>query len=272
MKIEKELETVKYIEKIKLLEQSKTALMKYKLPKDTRPCISNLMLTPVAKGDYPDRKRVGLFIAVELRRIGFNDSQVEVRIIGWNNDNRPPLPDCDIRGILKQSDKKNDKGSYKYSPGCNNDLKVYCVNKDLCFYYKQKFLTNKQEEEPDYTALEWQNYLTTGQTLLLFHIIPVLEKRRGMKRGSRLFVSYRELRYLSGINIRFIGSHLRKLKEFGLIDFIPGQPRVWQKKASELKRILPPPDNPENIKVSTKKKKKSIVKIEAKSKENFVKK
>ena len=272
MEIEKELETVKYIERIRNLEKSKEALQYYKLPKDTRPCISNLLLTQFAKGDYPDRKRVGLFIAVELRRIGFNDSQVEVRLIGWNYDNRPPLPSSDIRGILKQSDKKNDKGSYKYSPGCNKDLEIYCVEKDLCFYYKQNFLSNKQEKEPDYIALKWQNYLTTGQTLLLFHIIPILEKRRGIKRGSRLFVSYRELSYLSGINISYIGSHLRKLKEFGLIEFIPGQPRVWQKKASELNRILPPPDNPENIKVATKKNKKSIVKSKAKSKEKFVKK
>ncbi|MBA7581038.1 hypothetical protein ES708_22937 [subsurface metagenome] len=272
MEIEKELETVKYIEKIKLLEQSKIALMKYRLPKDTRPCISNLLLTQVAKGDYPDRKRVGLFIAVEMRRIGFNDSQIEVRLIGWNNDNRPPLPSSDIRGILKQSDKKNDKGSYKYSPGCNKDLKIHCVNKDLCFYYKQNFLSNKQKEEPDYIALKWQNYLRPGEFLLIITIIPLLEKRRGIKRGSKLFVSYKELKYLSGISMGMIGSYLRKLAKFGLIDFIPGQPRVWQKQASEINRIIPAPDNPENIKVAIKKKKKAIVMSKAKSKEKIVKK
>ena len=62
------------------MENSKKALHLYRLPKDIRPCISNLLLTEVAKGDYPDRKRVGLFIAVELRRIGFKDSEVEVRV------------------------------------------------------------------------------------------------------------------------------------------------------------------------------------------------
>ena len=76
MEIEKEFETIKYMDRLINLENSKKALQLYKLPKDIRPCISNLLLTEVAKGDYPDRKRVGLFIAVELRRIGFKDSCV----------------------------------------------------------------------------------------------------------------------------------------------------------------------------------------------------
>ncbi len=257
MEIEKEFETIKYMDRFINLENSKKALQLYKLPKDIKPCISNLLLTEVSKGDFPDRKRVGLFIAVELRRIGFNDGQVEVRLVGWNNANRPPLPQCDLRGILRQSDKKNDRGGYKYSPGCNTDMQEYCVEKDLCFYYKNNFQKGKKTVEPDYIKLGWQDKLNIGQTLLLFHTIPALEKRREFKRGSRMYVSYRELSYLSGINIRYIGPYLRKLANHGLIEFVPGQPRIWEKKASEVKRVIPAPGDKRAIKKTAKKRSKS---------------
>ena len=257
MEIDKEFETIKYMDRLINLENSKKALHLYKLPKDIRPCISNLLLTEVAKGDYPDRKRVGLFIAVELRRIGFKDSEVEVRVDHWNNGNEPPLPACDIRGVLKQSDKGNGKGGYKYSPGCNNDMQEYCVDKDLCFYYKNNFQKSKKTVEPDYIKLGWQNKLNIGQTLLLFHTIPALEKRREFKRGSKMYVSYRELSYLSGINIRYIGPYLRKLANHGLIEFVPGQPRIWEKKASEVKRVIPAPGDKRAIKKTAKKRSKS---------------
>jgi hypothetical protein len=227
-------------EQIRRLEKSKAGIDLYKLPKGTRPCISQLLITPIEEGN--GRSKSGLFIAVELRRCDIPENKIEKILRHWNSSNIPPLKDKEIRGILKQSSKKNTKGSYMYSPGCNNHLLNYCIGKDLCNYYIRNF-KGKGSIEPNYLSKGWQ-YVLTAREHLLLRKLKDIETARNLSAGSPIVITVKQLNYHTGINTRYFREILTSLSNYGLVTYIPGSPQVWEHKATEIRRVIPAPEIP----------------------------
>jgi len=250
---------IKQIDEIEAWSTVKTANKYFNLKKETRPCISQLLLSPMVQGG---RSRTGLIIATELKRTGKTLEQIEKDLVRWNSHNDPPLPEKDIRGIKKSMDKINKSNEILYGFGCNKEQVIvdHCVGKENCNYYLNNFKTKSRRHEPDYTASGWQLILTLTQRHILFHILPQMERRKKCHRGNFLVVSLRELAEYSGIGSKYFKKNFEALREFGLIEFKSGTPRRWERKATEIKRILPPP-RPDKRKVEEfkKSKEKSII-------------
>lgn len=230
-------------EQIKYWEEIHKANIRYKLPKETRPCISKILATSIEEGDIPGRSKSGLYIAVELRKHGFADEKIRKRLISWNTNNDPPMAEKEIRGILKQSEKKKRNGEFLYSPGCNKDLLIFCINKQDCEYYQKNFKI-KGKREPNYLGQCWQYVLTSREREILFYVLPRMEGVRKTKKGNKIITTVRELNYWTGINQSYFNKILSNLANYGLIKYTPGSSRLWEHKATEIQRIIPPPEIP----------------------------
>ncbi len=226
-------------DQVRLWEKANIGMNLYNLPKEIRPCISQLLVTSLEEGN--GRSKSGLYIAVELRKYDITEEKIEKVLNHWNLSNMPPLNDKEIRGILKQSDKKDLKGSFKYSPGCNKDLQDFCVGKDSCNYYIKNF-KGKSSIEPNYLGMGWQHVLTSREREVLFYVLPKIEKIRKLKKGSPIVITVRQLNYHTGIDQRYFNEILTNLKDYGLLDYKPGLPQVWKHKATEIRRIIPAPE------------------------------
>lgn len=230
------------------LEKTNNSNKKFLTPKDLKPCVSIILNTSISKGEYPNRNDLAILLAVELKKSGLNQEQVKDKLQEWNYNNNPPLLERDLNSILRSSNKVKQDGSPRYDYGCNNhNLQVFCIDpedKDNCYYYVKNFKNKEIKLEPDYITLGWQNLLTLSQRYLLFYVIPYIEKRRGFSCGSQLYVTVRELSQVSGIETKYFNKHLSKLKDYGLIDYTTGSSQVWKRKASEVRRIIPPPRPP----------------------------
>lgn len=230
-----------YWNNLKYLENANTQNKRFSLPQNTKPCISNILGTSISKGDMPSRNDLAITIAVELRKNGLDTDQVKRILKEWNYNNNPPLKESEIRSVLKSSEKNKADGSLVYDYGCNHsNLIAFCINpedRNSCFYYKNNYSTSKKYNI-DYVSLGWQKKLTLSQRFVLFFVIPYLERRRGAKTGSKLFVSVRELSQISGIDKNRFKAILTKLADCNLIEYTPGTCRKWEKKATEIRRIV----------------------------------
>jgi len=230
-----------YWNSLKYLEDANTLNRRYSLPKNIKPCISQILGTSISKGDMPSRNDLAITIAVELRKNGLDTDQVKRNLKDWNYNNNPPLKESEIRSVLKSSEKKKQNGSLVYDYGCNHsNLIAFCIDpedKNSCFYYKNNYSSSKKTYI-DYTSKGWQKELTLLQRYILFFVIPYLEKRRGVRPGTRIFVSVRELRQISGCDKNSFRSVFEKLSEYELIEYIPGSSKRWEKKATEIKRLI----------------------------------
>lgn len=230
-----------YWNNLKYLENVNNINNRFFLPKNTKPCISNILGTSISKGDSPNRNDLAITIAVELRKNGLNTEQVERKLKEWNFNNNPPLKESEIRSVLKSSEKTKSDGSLVYDYGCNHtNLVAFCIDpedKNSCFYYKNNY-SSSRKYNIDYVSLGWQRRLSLSQRYTLFFIIPYLEKRRGVKPGNKLFVSVRELSQISGIDKNRFKDILTKLAEYNLIEYTPGTSRKWDKKATEIRRLI----------------------------------
>jgi hypothetical protein len=240
-KLKEKRQKSNYWNNLEYLEDINYTNRRFSLPRNTKPCISNILGTTISKGDYPSRNNLAITVAVELRKNGLNTDQVERILREWNYNNRPPLKESEIRSVLKSSQKTKSDGSLVYDYGCNHPhLVAFCIDpedKNSCFYYKNNY-SSKSKYYVDYVSLGLQKKLTLSQRYVLFFVIPYLEKRRKVNPGTKIFVSVRELSQISGIDKNRFKDILTKLAEFGLIEYIPGTCRKWEKKATEIKRIV----------------------------------
>jgi len=100
-----------YWDGISYLENINEINKRFILPKNTKPCVSNILGTSISKGDSPSRSNLAITIAVELRKNGLNTDQVERKLKEWNFNNSPPLKESEIRSVLKSSAKTKSNGS-----------------------------------------------------------------------------------------------------------------------------------------------------------------
>ena len=156
----------------------------------------------------------------------------------------------EIKGILQQCFKTKSNGIYKYNYSCNGkyiellQFEGACIGKETCLYFRNNYIKKGYKPQANYTATGWQYVLTPREQILLFYVIPLLEKLNKVYPGNSLYTTYRELNKHTGINQRFFKEILRALMDYGLIIYIPGIQRLWEHKATEIKRIIPPPKIP----------------------------
>jgi len=240
---------------LKYYEAQQTAINNYNLPqqKNLKPCVALLLDKPIqAKqtGGTIGRSTAGLIIATGLRDTGLTEEHIKQRLEIWNRNNLPPLKQSELRGILKQCFKTKPNGTYNYNYSCNGkyyealQFEEVCLGKETCYYFRDNYNKKSYKLQIDYIATGWQHVLTPREQILLFYVIPKLEKLKKVYPGYTLTTNYRELKKHTGINQSYFKEILQALMDYGLIVYIPGTQRLWEHKGTEIRRIIPPPKIP----------------------------
>lgn len=239
---------------LKHLEGIRTATDKYSLDTNIKPCIVLLLNTPITSiqnGGSLGRSTAGIMIATELRNNSQTETQIQKRLEIWNRGNLPPLKQSELRGILKQcfKTKLNDTG-YRYNYNCDGkytellQFEEACLGKEYCYYYQKNYTRKGHRTKINYITTSWQYVLTPREQIILFYVLPELEKLKKYYPGTPIYTTFRELHKHTGINQSYFKDILEALKQYGLIEYTPGTQRIWEHKATEIKRILPPPKIP----------------------------
>jgi len=201
-----------------------------------KPCVCVLLNESFPQGFGFSRNPVGYIIATELRKTG-KAQDIGFKVLSlWNQKNKPPMSERELKGIVKSAYSKD------YTFGCNYPTLVnFCVDKDLCSYY-QRFTAKYSQKgcSSEFISKGWPLVLTQSETLL-YLILLEAERIEGAYPGERLFATYNLLHRLSGAGKGHIRSYLVSLRDSGLIELKIGSPFYWQHKATEIRRILPIP-------------------------------
>lgn len=219
------------------LKEANNITEKYNLsPGEIKPCIAKIMSTPFQEGDCPSRGLACNIICSEMLRIGMAEPEINLVLYEWNGNNNPPLKERDLLSALRTATKKLSVGGYNYK--CNNQyLKLYCVN-GFC-QFKKTVGDFRYSKNRDFFYFGWSKLLSPAEAQLYFTLIE-FERRKGVGAGGLLILTHREISKIS-ISLKHVGIVLNKLKNYGLIEYKPGIPRRWQKRASEIRRVIPIP-------------------------------
>jgi len=227
------------------LKKVKQSMDTYMLPNQTKYCISYILKTGFEKGGVYGRGRIAYVLATELHRVDKTLAVTEKILNKWNCLNSPPLKNSEIRSAIKSAYNTN------YTFGCNKEPIIVDTceklgGKELCPYYQEltQGITRKSKDR-DFYKYKWQKYVTGAEFKSYFGIIE-LEKISKYKAGSRIYVNHRKFSYVAGVSLQTVGKALTGLQKKGLIKYVPGDPYRWQKKSSEISRIIPIPQRMKN--------------------------
>lgn len=221
------------------LEKVTEMTQRYSLPPGLRPCIAQMLSRPFSKDDTPDGAKASFFIAVELHRLGLSSEESLRVIFDWNIRNRPPLQATLLRKGIRSA------ASKPYRLGCGPGVlgdSIFCIGSDTCPYYKNSGQRLLEYSGP-WALIDagWPSQIKRASAMVYLSI-QCIERYRKIKPGSVIFVGYRDLSGLSGVNLKYIGPALVELEEAGLIEVKAGRPLGRGKAATEIRRILPIPD------------------------------
>lgn len=204
-------------------------------PNTIRPCIAKIWQTGFKSGSVLNRSMASSILASEFIKLDYVQARVEDELYKWNRRNNPPLRQSEIRATIRTAIRR----TYNYS--CKHYfLEDFCIGNDLCMWSKGK----AEGKRYNYRALftyKWQLILKNVAKLIYWLALPEIEKRRGFKPGSKLYVSHRDIAYYAGISRSHVKTGLEQLFSYGLIDYKPGTSRRWEKNATEVRRIFPLP-------------------------------
>lgn len=101
-------------------------------------------------------------------------------------------------------------------------LKEMCIGTQVCPVSKNpgKGKVKQYHNNALYLLCGWQNILSAGDLLMVGFVLPFLEKKKGVHPGEELLTFTEELEKWSGLSEP--GRTLTRLKESGLIEYIPG--------------------------------------------------
>jgi lambda repressor-like predicted transcriptional regulator len=212
-----------------------------------KPCIAPLLLNSYGKKDRPDTNRATYIITVELKRMRFKEEKTLEILKLWNKASISPIQLSKLRNTARNVYKES------YPFGCEipaDNIKFHpaelCIGQEDCKYYspsKRKVLQKQKENVWLLQDTGWTEHLRSN-SVLLYLILPYIEKQNGTYPGERIYVGYRDLSKYTGISINSIKTTLEQLQEYGLISFIPGLPEAYGRKATEIRRIFPLPRPP----------------------------
>ena len=219
---------------IKRLERANASIKKYVLPSMTKPCVAELLSE---KSDSGTNKKA-FVIAVELKRTGNVRDEALLKIKEWNLSNYKQLSPRELESTV------NSAFSREYQHGCTNYLAEYCnvQDKNMCKFYRE-LKKNAKQEHPGVAFIKngWTKELGNVAKLIYYMAIPVIEYRQGIKPGSIVFATYKHINEITGISSASTKKGLQKLEEVGLIKLKIGTSRRWEKKATEITRVIPVP-------------------------------
>ena len=216
------------LEKLQEFEKTRGKL---RLPLDIKPCIIALL-----DGDNPAAKIAlnPFIIACELHRVGKNEKQIEDLL------NKVDIKPSKLRSVLKSAI----TGTWGYACPRLEELGLclYKTRFDCWWFDKIARQSQKEWRERDFWRYKYPTQLGAARSML-YLAIKEIEKIRGYKVGSRLYVSWDELQTVSGINRQTIKPGLEALEKKGLIKYKPGHKRAKGSKglASEISRVIPIP-------------------------------
>ena len=221
---------MKDLEKLQEFEKTRS---KSRFPSDIKPCIAHLL------DNNPEiRKADNAFIAsIELHRVGKSDSQIKSKLTKLG------IKESRVKGIIKSLSKE------VYQNSCPGLLtKGFCLYESRfdCWWYDRIARQSQKEwRERDFWRSKYPDQLGAARSML-YLAIKEIEKIRGYKAGSRLYVSWDELQRVSGVNRHTIKPGLEGLDTIGLITYKPGHKRAKGSKglASEISRVIPIPKMP----------------------------
>ena len=153
-----------------------------------------------------------------------------------------PKPDSVITAKVKSAFNSPEK-----TYGCKTLKGMgYCCGQDICPYYKQIKKPQKGGKDEGIYGLINKGWMPRlGCNLFaLYCAIVKLERIKGVKAGNTLIAGHRELARLTGATRQSIAEWLKNLAFEGLIHYKKGMQHKWNKKASEIQRIIPIPDIP----------------------------
>ena len=225
------------MDELTLLETEAKVKSRYDIrTENLKPCVALMLDQPFPQGPGFSRNPVAYILATEFRRLGKETEPGFKCLSLWNRQNKPPLPETEIRGIIRSAWSK-----YK-TYGCNHPILLnFCIDKKACHYY-QRFITKKRPNWSisDFYRNGWPHVLTPSERLL-YLALPEAEKDKGTFPGEAVFATYHHLHRLSGVGKGGIRACLLSLRDAGLIEVIIGLPFRWQHQATEMRRILPIP-------------------------------
>jgi len=203
---------------------------------DIKPCIAQMLENSYSKGDFPNRNAVAHIIASELRRIGCSQEEVISRLARWNEGNIAPLRYSEYTKAVRSAFAKD------YSYGCfNPKLDPTCIGRDVCPFYKGVLSKSKYYNNRIFFRYRWPEILPGVANSIYFMALVELERVKRVGPGGKICASYRQIAKFSGTNRTSIKKNLEILQTHGLIELKIGTPRKWERKATEIKRIIPIP-------------------------------
>ncbi len=78
-----------------------------------------------------------------------------------------------------------------------------------------------------------------------------LERKRLVRPGGLVVASLRQIAETSGVSLRRVKELLERMAEHGIILVKYGEPRKWEGKATEIRRVIPIPSCPETGQMPT---------------------
>ncbi len=234
------METNDLDKELTTLEAAKRMAKELRIPDGlVKPCVAKMFGESFQQGGVFNRDRVAYIIATEFRRMGIGKEEAEGRLSGWDNKNEPPLGRTKIRNKVRSAYRRD------YTFGCNNEEAIteYCISRKSCPYYVEnfKFKVVKHRQNRDFVKYGWPRKLTNLGTLVYYIGLVELERRRQVGAGGQIYASHKEIAKVCGCSDKYIGKTLKNLAKFGLILYKIGTSRRWERKASEIKRVIPIP-------------------------------
>lgn len=212
---------------------------------EIRPCIAILFKLGCQKGDKaPGRNPAAHLIANEFYRLGITENDAWEFLLQWDQNNNPPLGEHDLGRIIFRAYKR----SKPYGYYCQNEKLSYtCIGKDSCPWANRARKPNiNQSLHASFTKKRWMWILSNNAKLIYLIALPLLEGRKQVGSGGRIYAGHREIASVLGWKYHSsIARYLKELAGYGLISYVSGEPKCSKHKASEIKRTVPVPEIPE---------------------------
>jgi hypothetical protein len=195
-----------------------------------------MLNTPLSKGSFPNRSEACLIIASELRRMG-KDKEMALNITrDWNKRNINLLKDSEIRSANSTAYRRN----YNYS--CHNQkIKEFCIGEEFCTFSNYVKSDKKPTSNSSFFDFGWQKILSNAAKDVYYLGLIQLEIRKGVGFGGLIIANQTEIGRYAGITPKSVRKALQELQRIGLIEYKAGSPRIWEGKASQIRRIIPIP-------------------------------
>ena len=204
---------------------------------DFKPCIALMLDQSFPQGPGFSRNPIAYILATEFRRLG-KESEAGLKCLSlWNRQNKPPLPETEIRTIVKSAYRTN------YTFGCTRNpiLLNFCIDKALCHYYQRTVQRKRPNTSiQDFFSNGWPLVLSRCE-MCLYLALTEAERLKGTFPGQTVFAKFDLLHRLSGVAKGGMRAYLVSLRDSGLIELKIGSPFYWQHQATQVKRIFPIP-------------------------------